>query len=204
MSRLVDPMLSIRHVSTSILALSFTSCVYTAPGQFASPAEADAFISESFAQFIFPVENSNEFRWHVATPTAYDGKPEYFWAAEWDIPEAREGKDPYGLDVAMRWRPSGAKSGTLADLIHAAEVTVHTECMTCGAPAFIPHNDRSVRADVIDGRVAITIRGRDAIARIFPTRPDSVFLSRSTLDASTEVRWSVAVRSSRRASANTR
>jgi len=197
-------MLSIRQLTTWILVLSFASCVHQAPHESSPPPEADAFVSGSFARFTFPLEDSNEFRWYVPTPTAYEGSPEYFWAISWGVPEPRQGKDPNGLDIAIRWRPTGAKSGSLVDLFHAGEVTVHTECMTCGIPAFIPHDDRSVHAEVINGRVTITIRGAVAVARIFPTLPDSVSMIRSAHGASGEVRWSVAVRGSRRTSANTR
>jgi hypothetical protein len=186
-----------------MLVLSFASCVHQAPREALPPSEADAFVSGSFAQFTFPLEDSSEFKWYVPTPTAYEGAPEYFWAISWGVPEPREGKDPNGLDVAIRWRPTGAKSGSLVDLIHAGEVTVHTECITCDIPAFIPHNDRSVHAEVINGRVTLTIRGANAVARIFPSVPDSVSMIRSAHGESGEVRWSVAVRGSGRTSANT-
>jgi hypothetical protein len=186
------------HVATSMFVLSFTSCVHAPPRQLPASANADAFVSESFAQFQFPSEDSNDFTWYVATPTAYEGQPEYYWAISWGVPETRKGKDPNGLDVAVRWRPTGARSGSLLDLIHAGMVSVHTECMACDGPAFTTHDDRSVHAEVINGRVTITIRGANAVARILPTLPDSVWMSRSAHDDSGEVDWRVAVRRSRR------
>lgn len=197
--RRTSPPISSAQVRTELLATStvvllFTSCVHRAPGGLPSPAEPDASVSESLVRFTFPLEKSKEFTWNVATPTAYDGQPEYFWAVEWAVPEGRQGKDPNGLDVGIRWRPTGAKSGSLADLIHEGEVTVHTECMTCGIPAYIPHTDPSARAEVVDDRVTITVRGRDAVARLFPTRPDSVFLSRFRRGDSREVGWTVPIR----------
>jgi hypothetical protein len=183
-------------VATWIVVLSFVSCVHRAARPLPSSPAADAFVSESFAQFTFPSEDSSEFTWHVKSPAAYKGQPEYFWAVVWGVPEARQGKDPNGLDVGIRWQPDGPRSGTLADLIRSGEVSVHTECLTCGIPAYIPHSDRSVRAEVIGNRVTITVRGRDAVARIFPVRPDTVFFTRSAPNTVGEAQWKVAVRGS--------
>jgi hypothetical protein len=185
-----------RVVATWFVVLSLVSCVHTASRPLSSSVAADAFVSESFAQFAFPSEDSSEFTWHLKSPAAYKGQPEYFWAVAWGVPEARQGKDPNGLDVGIRWQPDGPRSGTLADLIRSGEVSVHTECLTCGIPAYIPHSDRSVRAEVLGNRVIITIRGRDAVARIFPVRPDTVFFSRLAPNTVGETRWKVAVRSS--------
>jgi hypothetical protein len=183
-------------VATWIVVLSFVSCAHTASRPLSSSVAADAFVSESFAQFAFPSEDSSEFTWHLKSPAAYKGQPEYFWAVAWGVPEARQGKDPNGLDVGIRWQPDGPRSGTLADLIRSGEVSVHTECLTCGIPAYIPHSDRSVRAEVIGNRVTITVRGRDAVARIFPVRPDTVFFTRSAPNTVGEAQWKVAVRGS--------
>src|SRR6478672_4080710 len=132
---------STRHVAISLLSMMPSACVHTIPHQPTSRAEPYAFVSESIAQFTFPVEASNEFSWHAASLYAYDGKPEYVWAIEWGVPDARRGKDPNGLDVAVRWKPTGVRTGNLMDLIRAGEVTVHTECMTCGIPAIVTNQD---------------------------------------------------------------
>jgi hypothetical protein len=199
----MDRVLNFRRGGIALLALSIVSCTRPGPELSLSPAVADAVVRDSFAQFVFPLEDSIRFIWDRHSDTAYNGQPEYFWIITWEIPDERRGLDPNGLDVGLRWRPAGAQFGSLNALLRAAETTVHTECMSCDIPAYLPHRDAAVRAEAIGNRVAITIRGRAAIARIFPVRPDSVFFRRFTPHGGKDGEWTVPVRRSLRPAANT-
>jgi hypothetical protein len=180
------------------------SCVHTVPEQSSPAATADAVVGNTFAQFTFPAEDSTRFVWHRESDRAYEGQPEYSWVIDWEIPDAHRGIDPKGLGLGVRWHPTGPKFGTLADLLHAAEVTVNTECMSCDIPAYLPRPDDAVRAEAIGNRVVITVRGRAAVQRIFPVRPDTVFFSRYAPSGKIEAQWTVGVRRAGRASSNTR
>jgi hypothetical protein len=57
-----------------------------------------------------------------------------------------------------------------------------TYCTTCEAVASIPETDPNVSADVKNGRLIFSVRGSDAVRRIFPVIPDSVTFSRAHHD----------------------
>jgi hypothetical protein len=83
------------------------------------------------------------------------------------------------LNLVTYWRPDGPREGTWAQLIEAWRPTVETECGDCQESLRIATEDTAVEARFVAGRVVMTVRGAEAIARIFPTVPDSVTLIRS-------------------------
>jgi hypothetical protein len=80
------------------------------------------------------------------------------------------------LNVVTHWRPGGPRQGTWAELLEEWRPSVETECSNCQETIWLGSEDSAVVARVVDGRVVLTIQGAPAIARIFPTVPDSVTL----------------------------
>jgi hypothetical protein len=92
-----------------------------------------------------------------------------------------DGLEPCDLLAARR-----SRQGTWAQLVEAWRPYVETDCGDCQESIWLGSEDSAVVARVVDGRVVMTIQGAAAIARIFPTVPDSVTLSRKRPDTDEE------------------
>jgi len=115
--------------------------------------------------------------WDVPSCDAYPSRADFYWTVIWQPPEPR-GRVPIALNVVTYWRPGGPRQGTWAQLVEAWRPSVETECGDCQETIWLGSEDSAVVARVVDGRVVLTIQGAAAIARIFPTVPDSVTLIR--------------------------
>ena len=71
-----------------------------------------------------------------------------------------------------------ARMWTFAELLAAVRPEVLTFCRSCGTPAATTREDAAVRVSMAGRQVVVTIRGADAVRRIFPSVPDSVTLTR--------------------------
>jgi hypothetical protein len=138
-------------------------------------------IADDFAQFVFPNQQQSPWVKPVAAER-YPGQEEhYFWEVRW--PERNPGYDPQSITVILRWRTLQPPQGPLAAMVSAADIEVLTVCRECrGIPALSPSRDRvfkkpAISARMQEGAVVVTVRGRAAISRLFPLRPDSVWLS---------------------------
>jgi len=168
--------------------------------------QPEAVIEPTKAIFVFPAETAKELRWHVPSPGAYEGNPEYVWMVTWDIEEDRIGKDPDGVSSAVYWRPGGPHTGSLESLLRIATTTLDTYCSDCPGdiPRSRPRIDPAVTVASRNHRVILTILGKDAIQRVFPVIPDSVQFYRDVLDGTGDGMVSVKVHRLDRASPNTR
>ena len=95
----------------------------------------------------------------------------------------RFGVDPHAITTVARWRPGTARPWTVAELVATLRPQVLTFCRSCGTPAAMPREDAAVQVSVVEGRVVVSIRGADAVRRIFPSVPDSVTFRRRILGA---------------------
>ena len=150
-----------------------------------------AMIGTERAEFRFPID-TQRYTWSTPEPLAYPGRPEYAWEVHWHPPHDRLGHDPSSLWIVVRWRPGGPRDGSLSDLLRDAPLEVMTYCLSCGTPAVTGTRDSSVVLAVQDGSVVFIIRGREAIARVFPSRPDSVIFTRRRLGIQRD-EWKVPV-----------
>ena len=139
-----------------------------------------AIIGTERAEFRFPVD-TQPYSWNTPEPLAYPGRPEYAWEVTWHPPHDRLGHDPSSLWIVARWRPGGARTGTISDILRDDPLEVMTFCLSCGTPAVTGAVDSSVVLEVRNGSVVFVIRGPEAIARVFPSRPDSVIFTRRRL-----------------------
>jgi len=100
---------------------------------------------------------------------------EFWWEVNW-YRRPTVGEDPFGLWLTARWKPGGPHKGTLGDLIRGHALEVITDCARCdGAVIATPQRDTSgVFASVERGRLVFTVKGREAVHRIFPVLPDTV------------------------------
>lgn len=166
----------------TILAWSASSGVN---GQ-ALPTERDlateAIIGQRAARFVFPAEASDRLTWPSPIAHAYAGLPTMAWEVDWSrsLSAERFGIDPNAIVLVVRWRAERAREWTLAALLARSRPEVLTFCRSCETPAAIPRADPAVRVAVEGRRVVFTVRGREAVRRLFPVVPDSVSLTRRT------------------------
>jgi hypothetical protein len=175
-----------------MLRLAISSCVLIG----LAPAYQDsqlpvAIIGTDRAEFRFPVD-TQRYTWSTPEPLAYPGRPEYAWEVDWHPPPDRFGHDPSSLWIVVRWRPGGPRTGTLSELLRDDPLEVMTYCLSCGAPAVTGAADASVVLEVQNGSVVFVVRGREAISRVVPSRPDSVIFTRRRLGVPRD-EWKVAV-----------
>ena len=141
-----------------------------------SPVQA--VIGRDHARFVFPAESGTAVRWDVPVPQVDTTWGEFYWTVEWQSVAPR-GTVPTDLNLVTYWRPGGPRVGSWAQLIGAWRPTVEVECGDCQESLRIATEDAAVKARFVAGHVVMTVRGAEAIARIFPTVPDSVVLIRS-------------------------
>jgi hypothetical protein len=157
------------------------------------PLVPKATLSPDLAEFWFPRDTQQRFDRSLPDSIAYAGHPLYSWEVAWEPPAERKGTDPEALWVVVRWEPGRSTPAPLRALLAGTPIEVMTWCTSCGSPAVIGAQDRAVTFEVQEGLVVFRIRGRQAIARIFPQRPDTVVLARRR-HGMQAVEWKVAVR----------
>jgi len=143
---------------------------------------AQAFIGPDEARFVFPHDSTKLYRWDVPVKGQYEGGAEYMWEVRWRIGEGSAGKQPYLLWLIKRWKKGGPRKGSLAKMIDGLRLEPMIDCLTCdGAVYADPETDyKKVFATVEkNGDLVFTIRGADAVRRIFPTVPDTVSFSKT-------------------------
>lgn len=143
---------------------------------------AQAYIGPDEARFVFPHDSINSYKWDVPVKGQYERGAEYMWEIRWEIPDSSDGKRPFLLWLITRWKKGGPRSGSLAQLIAGVKLEPMIDCVTCdGAVYADPETDyKKVFASVEkNGDLVFTIRGADAVRRIFPTVPDSVAFSKT-------------------------
>jgi hypothetical protein len=156
--------------------------IRTKAGNWRPAIPAQAFIGSSGAQFVFPPDSATSFTYDVPQARTYEGTTEFMWEVRWDEPEDKQGNHPHALALITRRRLGGPRTGSLLALISRDSLKVLTYCTTCDAVASIPETDPNVSAEVRNGRLIFSVRGSDAVRRIFPVIPDSVTFSRAHHD----------------------
>jgi hypothetical protein len=98
------------------------------------------------------------------------------WEVSWNGPQVRDGEDPFMLWLIKGFKPGGPRTGSLAELIAGTPLEPMINCVTCDGAVFAdPKTDhKKVFAAVENGQLVFTIRGREAVRRIFPTIPRRV------------------------------
>jgi hypothetical protein len=136
---------------------------------------AEAFITATDARFVFP-RRGPTYTWDLPIKGAYAGSPEYMWEVNWDGPHVRDGQDPLELLFMTGWRQGGPQRGSLAELITGRPLEPMINCVTCDGAIFAdPETDhKNVFASVEYGRLVFTVRGREAVKRVFPVIPSTV------------------------------
>ena len=153
---------------------------------------ASAQISRSSARFVFPPDSIKQYSWDLPSPNAWAGQADYVWEVRWDLRDDRVGIDPGGLAIVVGWSPGGPRTGSLSDLLARDSLQVLTYCNTCTSSEDIIGHDPHVAVALEGDRVVFEVRGRAAIRRLFPNRPDSVTLWRRRLQ-DPEVEWRLRV-----------
>lgn len=165
----------------SLIALSCRTPHTSAPSAAAaSETQGEAIIGARNARFVFPAEVSDSLTWPQPIAHAYDGFPTLAWEVSWrgSLSSARLGTDPDQLMLILRWRRESARTWSLRELLARIRPTVMTFCLSCGVPAAIPSEDRSVRVSTEGRRIVFAVEGHDAIHRLFPVVPESVTFTR--------------------------
>ena len=165
----------------SLIALSCRTPHTSTPGAAAaSEKQGSAVIGATSARFVFPAEASDSLTWPQPIAHAYEGFPTLAWKVSWrgSLSSARLGTDPDQLMLILQWRRESARTWSLRELLARFRPTVMTFCLSCGVPAAVPSEDRSVRVSTEGRRIVFAVDGRDAIHRIFPVVPDSVTFTR--------------------------
>ena len=142
-----------------------------------SVGEARAVTTGEAARFVFPPDPGAPF-----LPTAEDtarGDPGqgFIWSVSWEVPDGRLGIDPGGVEARGGLPPGLAGADTLAAVARAATGGHYLFCVECDTPVsqLIPNS--AVAAAAVGGQVVLTVRGRDALRRLWPAGPpDSVDL----------------------------
>jgi hypothetical protein len=165
----------------------------TKAGNWRPAIPAQAFIGSSGAQFVFPPDSAASFTYDVPQARTYEGATEFTWEVRWDGPNDEHGNDPHALALITRRRLGGSRSGSLWTLVSRDSLKVMTYCTTCEAVASIPETDPNVSAELGNGRLIFSVRGSDAVRRIFPVIPDSVTFSRAHHDPDSEEVFKVRV-----------
>ena len=158
--------------------VDFRECLRPQPGERVprTRSGAQAFISDTLARFVFP-RQERIYTWDIPLKGTYPGSEEYMWEVSWRVPEAKAGEAPFALWLMTGWKPGGPRKGSLAELITSRPLEEMIECTTCEPPAMFanPANDRkNVFATVEDDHLVFTVRGREAVRRIFSTIPTTV------------------------------
>jgi hypothetical protein len=158
-----------------------------------SPVPApEATISAKFAQFVFPADSTSQYVWDVPGPTGYAGRPDYSWEVHWEEGPEGKGRVPFALTLVVRWRGGGPHSGSLARMLAGRQADVLVFCMACGTPAALDHRDRAIQWSLEGNRVSLTVRGSEAVRRVFPTLPQRVTFTKRRKDAPEE-EWNIPV-----------
>jgi hypothetical protein len=157
------------------------------------PTVPTAIMSPDAAEFWFPRDTQQWFDRALPDSIAYAGHPLYSWEVAWPLPSERMGADPEALWVVVRWEPGRSDPASLGTLLAERPIEVMTWCTSCGSPGVLGARDRAVTYEVQEGTVIFRVRGREAIARIFPRRPDTVVFTRRRQGVET-AEWKVAVR----------
>lgn len=184
---------------TTVLAAALASCGAQTPPRLSpslAPDSAVAVIAADWAQFAFPAEAGTSWSWNQPHALMGPESPEYVWMVDWWPPSAKWGLDPDGIWWIARWQPTGAAAGSLTELLERHRPDVMVMCMECGTPASTPHLDPAVTVLAVGRHVVFQVVGRQAVARIFPTRPDTVKLTQYVRHEVVREIW-VPVRSSR-------
>ena len=163
-----------------------------AAAQQPTTGEAQAFITDSLARLVFPLDPRRTYVWDVPTKGAYPSMPEFAWDIKWYGKPPFSFTDPVGLSMVSRWKVGGSHRGTLSDLIRGRTVDLLTSCAGCDAVELV-HPQReadSVFASVERNRLVFNVRGREAVHRVFRKIPDTMFFivtSRQTTPRSDSV-----------------
>ena len=143
--------------------------------------DGQAFITDSSARFVFPLDTRESYTWDLPLKGAYPKMPEFFWEVGWNRAAVVAGKDPLGLWLITRWKPGGPHKGTLAQLIRGYTVDPMIDCTSCDGVVYVDsqRDTNTVFATVERSRLVFNVRGRAATHRIFPVLPQTVTFSRS-------------------------
>ena len=172
------PRMSLASISLAA-ALAAGGC-HSAPPAILPPAEdAQAVIGPTGARFVFPRDTVREYSWHVPAPGMNLRRHEVTWSISWH--PRRGGEDPHAIWTWIPYDTTGARHGTLSEMFREAVTAVMTRDDSIATPASTARYDSAVVATVRDNRVIIDVTGARAVNWIFPERPDSVTLYRSTL-----------------------
>jgi hypothetical protein len=168
-----------------VIALFSMACVpplraFLSPrsGKLGSPS---AVITDDFAQFVFPNQDGSSLVIPVRSEQYAGEMHRYLWEARWPVRQA--GVDPQSIVVTAEWATSQPPKGPLKEIVGSALVEVLTLCRQCVEyPALSVSRDQifnkpAIAAQTRGGTVVVTVRGRAAISRLFPSRPDSVDLT---------------------------
>ena len=153
---------------------------------------ATAVIGASEATFVFPAESVLTFTYDVPQPRTYAGEPEFIWEVTWDQPDDRVGVDPEALSLIVGRRLGGPREGPLEDVINRDTLVMLTVCRTCDL-ADTPESHPNLTASAANNRVVFTVKGSQAVRRIFAVTPDSVTFLRIHRDPDTETSLTVRV-----------
>lgn len=171
----------------------FVAVIRTKTGNWRPAIPAQAFIGSSGAQFVFPPDSAASLTSDVPQARSYEGATEFMWEVRWNEPEDECGNDPHALALTTRRRLGGPRTGSLSTLVSRDSLEIMTYCTTCGAVASIPETDPNVSAEVKNGRLIFSVRGTDAVRRIFWVMPESVTFSRAHRDPDSEEIFKVRV-----------
>jgi hypothetical protein len=136
---------------------------------------AQAFIGPDEARFAFPRQASDSYQWDVPIPGVQGGAG-YMWDVSWEIPDNREGTDPFTLWLVQWWKSGGPRNGSLTELIEWLKLRpmIKSTTSSLGVTADPRTDYRNVFATVENGQLIFIVRGADAVRRIFPTIPSKV------------------------------
>jgi hypothetical protein len=136
---------------------------------------AQAFISETEAQFVFPLRDVPR------SPTA-PGTTEYFWTIALQSQEP-DFSHPTALWLRVTQGPNEL-ARSLQDLIAGKPLDVMFECRSCDGGAYYaaPNVDhQNIYAHVDSGRIVFTVRGRKAVNYVLQKAPSAVTFSSTVL-----------------------
>ena len=156
-----------------------------------------AWLTDTLAVFAFPHDTVASYTWDALDGTHYPGDPLFYWEVSWHPAAGRDGVDPAGLSLVVRWVAGGPRTGTLEDMLTSRTVSVETWCAPCTTPAVIVGPDSGVGYRVDGRQLLFVVAGAAAIRRVFPQPPDTVTLSRGDRTGR-RAEWTVAVSPHRR------
>lgn len=161
-----------------MMALTFVACrPRQAGGIYPHPDATLAWIGDSSARFVFPVEDLGGHAHATNPPHPADDPPvEYEWIVEW--PRSPGPRGPYALRAFAKWEDDGPRVGSLGYLLEEAWKGYDSACDHCEPPGGFGFPDSAVTVGAIDDRVVFEAHGVEAVRRLFGVRPDSVTLRR--------------------------